>query len=140
MERKVFQVRMKVRDYECDSQRIVNNANYLHYFEVTRHEFMLSLGIPFVELHDQGIDPVVSRADLRYKTPLKGNDVFVSSLTVERKDAKIIFHQEIHRMQDMALCCDAQIEVVVLIDGQISRGDHFDETMKEYLQGEGQGQ
>ena len=27
----------KVRDYEVDSQGIVNNANYLHYLEHTRH-------------------------------------------------------------------------------------------------------
>ena len=26
----MFQTRMEVRDYECDIQGIVNNANYLH--------------------------------------------------------------------------------------------------------------
>ena len=26
-----FETRMEVRDYECDIQGIVNNANYLHY-------------------------------------------------------------------------------------------------------------
>jgi len=26
-----FETVMKVRDYECDAQGIVNNANYLHY-------------------------------------------------------------------------------------------------------------
>ena len=27
----VFETEMEVRDYECDIQGIVNNANYLHY-------------------------------------------------------------------------------------------------------------
>ena len=27
----IFETRMEVRDYECDIQGIVNNANYLHY-------------------------------------------------------------------------------------------------------------
>jgi len=27
----VFECKMQVRDYECDIEGIVNNANYLHY-------------------------------------------------------------------------------------------------------------
>ena len=27
----IFELRIKVRDYECDIQGIVNNANYEHY-------------------------------------------------------------------------------------------------------------
>ena len=34
-----FEMPIKVRDYECDAQGIVNNANYLHYLEITRHDF-----------------------------------------------------------------------------------------------------
>jgi acyl-CoA thioester hydrolase len=131
--KKVFEIEMKVRDYECDSQGIVNNANYLHYFENTRHEFMISMGISFNESHQLGIDPVVSRADLHYKTSLTGGDAFISSLTIEREGIKIIFHQSIHRKKDGALCCKGQIEAVVLINGNLSRGDYYDERMKEYL-------
>ena len=124
---------MKVRDYECDTQGIVNNANYLHYFECTRHEFMESLGTTFRESHALGIDPVVTRADLHYKNPLVGNESFLSSLTVERKGVKIIFHQAIHRKSDGLLCCKGQIEAVLLINGRLSRGDCYDEAMGEYL-------
>ena len=27
----IFETRLEVRDYECDIEGIVNNANYLHY-------------------------------------------------------------------------------------------------------------
>ena len=131
--KKVFEIEMKVRDYECDAEGIVNNANYLHYFENTRHEFMQSLGTSFKECHAAGINPVVARANLQYKTPLTGGDWFISSLTVERKGAKIIFQQFIHRKADGVLCCKGQIEAALLINGQLSRGDYFDEMMKEYL-------
>ncbi|MDR0546165.1 MAG: acyl-CoA thioesterase [Dysgonamonadaceae bacterium] len=134
MDKKVFSIEMRVRDYECDVQGVVNNANYLHYFENTRHEFMISLGIPFFkEVHTKGITPVLARADLHYKTSLVGADDFISSLTVERKGVKIIFHQEIHRKSDNALCCKGTIEVAVLEHGRLSRGDYFDEFLKEYL-------
>ena len=39
----IYELPMKVRDYECDLQGIVNNANYQHYLEHTRHEFLLSV-------------------------------------------------------------------------------------------------
>jgi len=124
---------MKVRDYECDSQGIVNNANYLHYMENTRHEFLCSLGGSFKESLLRKIAPVVVRAELYFKSSLTGDDIFTSSLTVERKGAKILFYQTIRRKSDNALCCKGTIEIAVLIDGKPSRGDIFDEQMKEYL-------
>ena len=43
----IFETEMEVRDYECDIQGIVNNANYLHYTEHTRHLYLTSLGVSF---------------------------------------------------------------------------------------------
>lgn len=53
----IYELPMKVRDYECDLQGIVNNANYQHYLEHTRHEFLLSAGVSFAGLHEQGGRP-----------------------------------------------------------------------------------
>ena len=49
----IYELEMKVRDYECDLQGIVNNANYQHYLEHTRHEFLSSVGVSFAALHEQ---------------------------------------------------------------------------------------
>ena len=131
--KKIFEIEMRVRDYECDAYGIVNHANYLHYMENTRHEFIRHLGSTIKESLKKKIAPVVVRADLRYKTSLTGDDVFTSSLAVERKGAKVLFYQTICRKSDNALCCKGTIEIAILIDGKTSRGDIFDEKMKEYL-------
>ena len=55
MDKYIYELKMKVRDYECDLQGIVNNANYQHYIEHTRHEFLTATGISFARLHEEGI-------------------------------------------------------------------------------------
>jgi acyl-CoA thioester hydrolase len=56
MKEYIFKLTDKVRDYECDLQGVVNNSNYQHYMEHTRHEFLESLGENFGAMHEKGID------------------------------------------------------------------------------------
>jgi len=129
MEDRIFEIEMKVRDYECDTQGIVNNANYLHYMENTRHEFLESLGVSFVELQKQHIDPVVVRIDIKYSTSLTGSEIFISKLKCVREGIKIVFFQEIYRKKDNKLCAKAKVEIAVMENGKLTRGDYFDELL-----------
>lgn len=133
----IFAYRMKVRDYECDVQGHVNNANYQHYFEVTRHELLEKVGLNFHELHLQGIDAVVSRVEIRYKASLLGMDEFNCTVhRIEREGVKYIFHQKIIRLSDNAVCAKAKIEVVNLVNGKLSQPEVFDEAFAPYIQEE----
>ena len=96
----IYELEMKVRDYECDLQGIVNNANYQHYLEHTRHEFLTSVGVSFAALHEQGVDPVVARISMAFKTPLKSGDEFVSKLYMKKEGIKYVFYQDIFRKND----------------------------------------
>ena len=80
-----FTLPMEVSDYEIDYQGIVNNANYLHYLEHTRHEFCKLAGLTFGRMHELGIDPVLAHADISYKSPLRIGDAFISCLNVMKK-------------------------------------------------------
>ena len=130
----IFEQTMKVRDYECDTQGHVNNANYQHYFEVTRHDFLEKVGLNFYQLHLNGIDAVVSRVEIRYKVPLIGMDQFRCTVTsIEKAGVKYIFHQEIIRLSDNVTCARAKIEVVNLVNGKLSNPDVFDKAFRDYL-------
>ena len=134
MTRPIFEIILRVRDYECDTQGHVNNANYQHYFEVTRHDFLEKVGLNFYQLHLNGIDAVVSRVEIRYKVPLIGMDQFRCTVTsIEKAGVKYIFHQEIIRLSDNVTCAKAKIEVVNLVNGKLSNPDVFDEAFKDYL-------
>jgi len=79
--KKMFELAMSVRDYECDMQGIVNNAVYLNYFEHARHEWLRSRGEDFAALTEAGVILVVVRAELAYRRPLRSGDRF--SVVVE---------------------------------------------------------
>ena len=126
-----FTLRFKVRDYECDLQGVVNNANYQHYMEHTRHEFLESLGENFGAMHEQGIDAFVSRVDIQYKHSLRSGDRYRSCLNLSKKGPKLIFEQDIYRLSDGALATRGTVESVVVQNGRLTRGEYFDELLKK---------
>ena len=102
---------MEVRDYECDIEGIVNNANYLHYMEHTRHLFLKECGLSFAEMHNKGVDAVVARMNLQYK----------------------VFHQDIFRANDEKLCLKATVELVCLINGRLGNSEDYDKAFELWL-------
>jgi acyl-CoA thioester hydrolase len=94
----------KVRDYECDLQGIVNNANYFHYLEQSRHEFLQSHGIDFKLAHDMGLDLVVAKAEVDFIKPLLPSDKFTVHLEFSREGRlRYIFSQKIFRYKDLEI-------------------------------------
>ena len=128
-----FTHEMKVRDYECDLQGIVNNANYQHFMEHSRHELLSKLGVNFGKLHEDGIDAMVAKITIEYKIPLKSGDKFVVGINMERKGPKIIFYQDIYRLSDGKLCTKGIVETICVENGRLTRGAIFDEIFKDYL-------
>lgn len=133
MEKYIYELKMKVRDYECDLQGIVNNANYQHYIEHTRHEFLTSTGISFAKLHAEGIDPVVARLSMAFKTPLKSGDEFISKLYLKKEGIKYVFYQDILRLPDNKPVIKATVETVSLINGRLGTCPLFDEVFAPYV-------
>lgn len=115
--------RDKVRDYECDLQGIVNNANYQHYIEHARHEFLLSRNISFADLHEQGIDCVVSGIEMRFKVPLKSRDEYIVRTNVKKEGIRYVFLQDIYRASDEKLCLKAKVEAVCIVNGRLGDSD-----------------
>lgn len=129
----VYETRMEVRDYECDIEGIVNNANYLHYLEHTRHRFLRQAGLSFAEMHQRGVDAVVARMDLRYKSPLRCDENLISRLWIEKQGIRYVFHQDIFREADEALCLKAMVELVCLVNGKLANSEEYDKAFLPYF-------
>ena len=129
----IFETRMQVRDYECDIEGIVNNANYLHYCEHTRHLFLQQCGLSFAEMHEKGVDAVLARMTMQFKTPLRPDDEFISRLRLTKEGIKYIFHHDIYRAEDEKLCFRAQAELVCIVNGRLSGSEDYDRAFAPYI-------
>jgi acyl-CoA thioester hydrolase len=114
-----FSLEFSVRDYECDLQGIVNNANYQHYLEHARHEFLVSRGISFAALHNEGLDLIVTRVEIDYKFPLKSRDRFIVTVNLRKEgNLRLIFEQDIIRLPDNKLIVRAEVTGVATRKGR----------------------
>ena len=106
----MFILSMRVRDYECDIQGVVNNSVYQNYLEHARHEFLLANHINFAEITAKGINLVVTRAELDYKTSLRPQDDFYITVECVRESKlRFAFIQHIYRASDDRLVMQAKI-------------------------------
>jgi acyl-CoA thioester hydrolase len=114
-----YSLEFVVRDYECDLQGVVNNANYLHYLEHARHEFLISKGISFVQLHEEGTDLIVTKVEIDYKYPLKSHDKFIVRLNIQREgNARLVFLQDVYRLPDEKHVVHAKVTGVATKKGR----------------------
>jgi len=124
---------IRVRDYETDSQGIVNNANYLHYLEITRHDFCEAAGTSFRAMQEYGLDPVVRKIEIEYLSSLTLGETMISCLRMRRKGPRFIFEQDIYRSDTGEPVVKATVTVVCLENGRLSRGDMLARAFADYL-------
>ncbi len=128
----IFSMPLDVRDYEVDSEGIVNNAVYLHYLEHTRHEFCRHAGFSFRQMHAEGLDPVVTHVDIRYLSSLGLGDSMVSRLAISRRGPVFVFRQDIFTTDGKPVV-KATVDIVSFENGRVSRGERLAAAFGKYL-------
>jgi acyl-CoA thioester hydrolase len=71
----------------------LHHANYLVYFEQARTELLRNAGISYRDLEDQGFLLVIVKAEVRYKSPARYDDLLMVRTFVERITSVRIDHR-----------------------------------------------
>jgi acyl-CoA thioester hydrolase len=66
---------IRVRFAETDAMGIVHHSRYLPYLEEARVAYLRAIGHPYTELRESGLDSAVLEAYVRYRRPLRFDDV-----------------------------------------------------------------
>ena len=110
-----FTHKMKVRDYELDRFGVINNAVYQNYLEHTRHLFLETNGVSMETLIEHGYSPVITKAEVEYRSSLQSRNDFVVNLELASlSKLEFIFRQEIRSLPGDVLIISARITGTIL--------------------------
>jgi acyl-CoA thioester hydrolase len=87
------EITLRVRYAETDRMGLVHHANYLVYFEQGRTELLRANGLNYKDLEDQGFLLVLTKADVRYRSPARYDDVLTIRTRVIRMTMVRIDHR-----------------------------------------------
>ena len=105
------EITIRVRYAETDQMGLLHHANYLVYFEQGRTELLRSQGITYRDIEAQGFYLVLTKMQVRYRSPAFYDDLLTLRTTVVRTTLVKIEHQyELRR------------DGVLLADGETTLG------------------
>jgi acyl-CoA thioester hydrolase len=87
------EITIRVRYAETDRMGLLHHANYLVYFEQGRTELLRARGISYRDLEDQGFLLVLTRVQVRYRSPARYDDLLTLRTTVVRTTSVKIEHR-----------------------------------------------
>jgi acyl-CoA thioester hydrolase len=67
--------RIRVRYCECDPMGVVHHASYIPWLEIGRTELLRTTGVTYAQLEAAGVFLVIVKLDVRYRRPIRYDDV-----------------------------------------------------------------
>lgn len=111
----------KVQYYETDMMGIAHHANYVHWMEEARIDFMEQLGYPYAEMESHGIFSPVRSLACEYKHPCTFNDeIAVTVYVAAFNGARLVLRYEMKK-DDQVICTASSEHAFMDEKGQILR-------------------
>lgn len=76
-------IRVRIRYAECDPMGVAHHASYLAWLEIGRTELLRTSGVTYSAMEAAGFFLVITRCELRYRRPLRYDDMVEVRTRVE---------------------------------------------------------
>ena len=97
--------RLKVRYYETDMMGVVHHANYIHWMEEARIDFMDQIGFPYERMEAEGVISPVAEISVKYLKPCSFGDEIEVAVGVDSFGAaKLALVYEMRNGRGEAVC------------------------------------
>ena len=111
----------RVQYYETDMMGIAHHANYIHWMEEARIDFMDQIGYPYARMESEGVMSPVRALECRYKKPCAFGDEIAVEVSVKSFNG-VVMVIGYRMLRDGALICEAASEhVFARRDGTLVR-------------------
>ena len=116
----------KVQYYETDMMGIAHHANYLHWMEEARIDFMDQLGYPYARMEAEGFMSPVRAVSCQYKKPCTFGDELSVTVSVESFNGVLLtLRYDLRRAATGETVCEARSEhVITNREGRLIRVKH----------------
>ncbi len=101
------EIQIRVRYAETDRMGLLHHANYLVYFEQGRTELLRAQGFSYRDIEDQGFYLVLTKVQVRYKSPAYYDDLLTLRTIVQRTTLVKIEHRY-ELLRDGVLVAEAE--------------------------------
>ena len=122
---------VKIYYHHTDCGGVVYYANYLHFLEEARSEFLAQRGIEIKELTSRGVFFVVSHQELDYRSPASYGDIL--EITTELKDLSGVRINLEHRINKPGGCLVAEAKTTLAFISSDFRPKPIPGEMREKL-------
>lgn len=132
----MFSNTIKVRYNETDKGGRVYHSNYLVWLDMTRTEFLRSLGISYAELEEQGIFIVVRKAEIEYFSSAEFDKEYIITIdSIQLDKIKLDFYYTVKDNINETLITKAFTKLVIInkIGKPIKIPDHLKEKLQKFL-------
>ncbi|MEI7941892.1 MAG: thioesterase family protein [Candidatus Riflemargulisbacteria bacterium] len=132
----MFSNTIKVRYNETDKGGRVYHSNYLVWLDMTRTEFLRSLGISYAELEEEGIFIVVRKAEIEYFSSAEFDKEYIITIdSVQLDKIKLDFYYTVKDNINETLIAKAFTKLVIInkIGKPIKIPDHLKEKLQKFL-------
>jgi acyl-CoA thioester hydrolase len=110
---KQHEIELRVRYQETDPMGFLHHGFYFTYFEIGRTELLRASGGNYRQMEEEGLLVVVVRADCRFHSPARYDDLLRLRTTVVRISAAKIEH-EYHLFRDSKLLATGHVTLAVI--------------------------
>ena len=112
----------KVQYYETDMMGVTHHANYIHWMEEARIDFMDQLGFPYKKMEEDGVLSPVKAVSCEYKQSTTFGDEISISVSAESFNGVVMtILYEMKNQRDETVCTARSEHIFLNRDGHFVR-------------------
>jgi len=124
---------IRVRFADTDLQAIVFNANYLTYYDVAWTEYLRAVGFEWKDLLALGVDTVLARTTMEFKSPAKFDEILEVHTRVSKiGTTSLVFEFEIYPQGEDRLVNSAN-SLYVCVDPKTLKSTPVPERLRQRI-------